>query len=808
VKTARELKPQELYRSCDFGELEFETTDDLEDLTGLLGQPRAVEAVEFGIEVHREGYNIFAFGPDGTGKYSAVQQMLEERAAARPTPPDLCYVHNFKEAAKPRLLELPPGKGCDLCEAMQHLVEEVASALQAAVESDEYHARRRRLEERLEERQGRELSQLEKEASAAGLALLQTPMGIVFAPRDGDEVLSAEKLQEMPEKARAELEVHVERLKKKLQELLRQFSRWKRRKRDQVRELNREVARFAIGPLLEDIREHFAGLDSVTEYLKAVESDIVDNAERLSSQTEQSPQQVLQQALGQQTSESHYRHYRVNLLVDCSGSEGAPVVYEDNPTFLNLVGRVEHVSSMGTMVTDFTLIKPGALHQANGGYLLLDALKLIQHPYAWEGLKRTLRAGRIKIEPLAEALSLISTHSLQPEPAKLDVKIVLLGSPRIYYLLSRLDPDFAELFKVAADFAEELDWNSENREDYARLVAKLAREKELMPFSRDAVARLIEQGARDLGDGRKMSLYMGRVLDLMREADHWAIKEQRDRITAKDIQKAVDARIFRSDRLRDRVQEQIQRGTLLIDTAGAKIGQINGLSVYQLNDFSFGRPSRITARVRLGKGEMVDIEREVELAGPLHSKGVLILAGYLGARFAAEHPLALSASLVMEQSYGGVDGDSASSAELYALLSAISELPLRQSLAVTGSVNQLGEVQAIGGVNMKIEGFFDLCAARGLSGEQGVLIPISNVDHLMLRADIVAAVEAGKFHIYPVTEIDQGIELLTGVEAGEADADGVYPEGSVNGLVAARLAELARKTREFSTPPGKADASA
>jgi predicted ATP-dependent protease len=393
---------------------------------------------------------------------------------------------------------------------------------------------------------------------------------------------------------------------------------------------------------------------------------------------------------------------------------------------------------------------------------------------------------------------------LQPEPVALSVKIVLFGSPRVYYLLSQADPDFGELFKVAADFAEELDWSPDNTERYARLIAKLAREKELKPFDRGAVARVIEQGARDVADARKLSLYMGRVLDLMREADYWAAKSDRATVTVSDVQHAVDARIFRSDRMRERIQEQIGRGTLLLDTEGAKTGQVNGLTVYRLNDFSFGRPSRITARVRLGKGEVVDIEREVELSGPLHSKGVLILAGFLGARFAADRPLALSASLVFEQSYGGVDGDSASSAELYALLSAIAGLPLRQSLAVTGSVNQQGEVQAIGGVNEKIEGFFEVCAARGLSGEQGVLIPSVNAEHLMLRPHVVDAVKAGEFHVYPIATIDQGIELLTGLEAGEQDADGGFPEGSVNALVAKRLDELARRAREFTSAPAEA----
>ncbi len=798
------LKPKALYRTCELEGLDFETTEELDTLDGLLGQPRAVAAMEFGLDIDREGYNVFAFGPDGTGKHSAVRQMLERHARSRPTPPDLCYVHNFEDPQRPRLLELPAGGGQQLCRAMEHVVEELASTLQSALESDEYQLRRRRLDERLEKRQQGLLGELGREAAAAGLALVETPVGILFAPRKDDEILSPDQLRELPEEERRRFEQEAERLKAKLGEVLRRFSRWKREKRAGVRELNREVSRFAIGPLLEEIREHFDGLPAVLAYLDEVERDIVDNAGRLASHREGGASEQLGAALGREPRESSANRYSVNLLVDRQASQGAPVVYEDNPSYPNLVGRVEHVSRGGNLETDFTLIRAGALHRANGGYLLLDALKLLRQPYAWDGLKRALRSKQIKIEALGEALGFVSISSLQPEPAALALKLVLFGERLLYYQLARADSDFGELFKVGADFAEELDWTDANAALYARLIAKLAREKELLPFERAAVARIIERGAREVADSRKLSLYMGRVLDLMREADHHAQREERPTVTAEDVERAIEARTFRSDRLRERVQEEIRRGTLLVDTEGAEIGQINGLSVVQLDDFSFGRPSRITARVRLGKGELVDIEREVELGGPIHSKGVLILAGFLGARFAADRPLSLSASLVFEQSYGGVDGDSASVAELCALLSAVAGVPLAQSLAVTGSVNQQGEVQAIGGVNEKIEGFFDVCAARGLTGEQGVVIPAANVEHLMLRRDVVDAASTGRLRIYPVTTVDEALELLTGLAAGEADAAGRYPKGSFNARVAQRLSALAERAREFSGAPADA----
>ncbi|TNF73138.1 MAG: ATP-dependent protease [Acidobacteria bacterium] len=798
------LTPDQLYRKCDFGKLVFETTHDLEPLEGLLGQPRAVAAVEFGIGIERDGYNIFAFGPPGTGKHTAVQQYLERKAAGDETPGDLCYVNNFEEQHRPKLLQLPTGRGGELRRAMERLVDELTTGLQSALDSEEYQTQRQVLEEQFNERQAKALAELGDEAGKQGLALLRTPAGMAFAPVQDDEILSPEEFSKLPEEDREQLEKDIDSFKEKLQKVLRQFPRWQREARERLRKLNLEVSRFAIQPLIDELREQFTGLDDVQIYLDAVEDDVLENAGRLVGQ-DKSPAQALMQALGggEETDQPSLRRYRVNVLVDHHDTEGAPVVYEDNPTYQNLVGRVEHISQMGALVTDFNLIKAGALHRATGGYLLVDALKLLGLPYAYEGLKRAMQSKQIKIESIGEALSLTSTYSLEPEPVDLEGKIVLLGDSTVYYLLSAYDPEFSELFKVAADFAGQLEWSPENQALYARLIAKLVREDELRPLDREAVARVIEHSARMLEDSEKISLLMSRIFDLLREADYWAGQAERDVVTTEDVQKAIDAGIFRLDRYRERIQEEIDRGTLLLDTSGAKVGQVNGLSVYQLGDFAFGRPSRITARVRLGKGEVLDIEREVELSGPIHSKGVLILGGFLGARYAPEVPLSLSASLVFEQSYGGVDGDSASSAELYALLSAIAEVPIKQTFAVTGSVNQRGEVQAIGGANEKIEGFFDVCTARGLDGEQGVLIPAANVKHLMLREDVVEAVAQGKFNIYAVETVDQGIEILTGKSAGERDGDGEYPEDSINRLVEDRLIDLAETAQEFSGPPEK-----
>jgi lon-related putative ATP-dependent protease len=796
----KELDTEALYQCCDPEQFEFETTADLEDLAEVVGQSRAVEALQFGIGIQREGYNIFALGPVGTGKRSLVRQFFQKQASVEPTPSDWCYVHNFEQPHKPRTLRLPAGKGAELRQDMKELVEELRAALSAAFESEEYQTRRQIIEEEFKERQQQAFETLQQRARERGLTLLRTPAGLALAPMREGEVLSPEELQNLPQEEREHLEADAEELQEELQKILRQVPRWQREARERMKNLNRDMTNFAVGGLIDELREKYADFSEVGDYLNNVQEDVIENARDFLA-SEESPPGGQQNGSGQGSmlpsrmgiGVSALRRYQVNVLVDHSHSEGAPVIYEDNPTYQNLIGRVEQRAQMGALLTDFNLIKPGALHRANGGYLLLDARKVLLQSYAWEGLKRALRAGQIRIESIGQMLSLISTVSLEPEFIPLDVKVALLGNRMLYYLLSQFDPEFSDLFKVEVDFDEQMDRSQQNQALYVQLIATMARKEELHSFDRGAVARIIEYSARMAGDAEKLSAQTRRVGNLLREADYWAGQNGNDVVSVTDVQKAIDAQIYRSDRLRERIQEEIRRGTILIDTEGAKVGQVNGLSVIQLGDSAFGRPSRITARVRLGKGEVVDIEREVELSGPIHSKGVLILSGFLGACYVVDKPLSLSASLVFEQSYSGVEGDSASSAELYALLSAVAQVPIKQSLAVTGSVNQHGQVQAIGGVNDKIEGFFDICKARGLTGEQGVLIPTSNVKHLMLRQDVIEAVDAGRFHIYPIEWVDQGMEILTGMPAGERDEAGNYPEESINYRVEARLADLAEK---------------
>jgi lon-related putative ATP-dependent protease len=798
------LKPLDVERLCwrfNASELPFETTAELPDLTEVIGQARATEAIRFGLGIRREGYNLFVLGPSGTGRHTIVRRFLDHQASTEPVPPDWCYVFNFEKPHKPLALRLPAGVGTRLQRHMERLVEDLRVAIPAAFEAEEYRARRQEIEEGLKEKHERAFEELRREAESHGITLIRTPGGMAFAPVRKGEVISPADFEKLPEDEQKRISAVISALQDQLERIVHQTPQWKRDTQNQVRELDRQVTMAAVGHLLEELKKEYAAYPAVLRYLDAVQQSVIENADDFKRGEEGAEITFLGIPIGRAgagAATASLRRYQVNVLVDHSATRGAPVVHEDNPAHPELVGRVEHLAQMGALVTDFTLIKSGALHRANGGYLVLDARKVLMQPYAWEGLKRCLASHSVRIESLGQMLSLVSTVSLEPEPIPLDVKVVLIGERIIYYLLQYYDPDFRDLFKVAADFEEDMERRDGDPLQYSRLIATLARRESLLPFDRAAVARLIEQAARLAVDIDKLTVNMRDLADVLRESDYWARGNGHAQVGREDVQRAIEARIRRADRLRERMYDDIQRGTILIDTQGTRVGQVNGLSVVGLGDFLFGHPSRITARVRLGKGEVLDIQREVELGGPIHSKGVLILSAFLGARYCADRPLSLSASLTFEQTYGEVEGDSASSAELYALLSALAEAPIRQSLAVTGSVNQHGEIQPIGGVNEKVEGFFDVCKTRGLTGDQGVLIPATNVRHLMLRDDVVEACAQGKFHLYPVTTIDEGIALLTGMPSGERDAEGRFPEDSINRRVEERLAVLAELARAYA----------
>jgi lon-related putative ATP-dependent protease len=798
-----------LYRRCDPAQFAFQTTAELEPLDDTPGQDRAMDAMRFGLGIRREGYNLFAIGPAGTGKRTIIEQFTRRRAASEPTPQDWIYVFNFAEPHKPRALSLPSGRGAALRQDVKTLIDDLRTALPAAFESDDYRQRRQSIDSVFKDRQDQAFRKLQRRAKEHDVGVLRTPVGIGLAPLRNGEVMEPDEFHKLPEAEQERIQGEMNAIHQEFQAIIEQAPKWEAERREKIRELNQEVTQFAIGFRFDSLCERYQDLPNVVEHLKVAERDLAENAEHFLAAQASGQDGVPVEVLARHafTESSPYDRYQINLVVDHAANGGAPVIEEDHPTLQNLVGRVEYRAQFGNLVTDFTMIKPGALHTANGGYLLLDARRLLMQPYAWEELKRALRAGVIQIRSIADMVGMVGTQSLQPEAIPLDLKIVLTGDRVLYYLLAELDPDFHEMFKVAADFDDEMDRTGVSETAYARLIASITKREKIRPLDRGAVARVVEHAARVAGDAEKVTARIELVADLLREADHLATEAGAETITADQVQRAIDLQIYRASRVRERMQEEIRRGTILIDTAGARVGQVNGLSVLQLGGFAFGRPSRISAQIRLGKGEVVDIEREVELGGPIHSKGVMILGGFLGGRFGRQRPLALSASLVFEQSYGGVEGDSASMAELCTILSSLSGVAIRQGIAITGSVNQNGEAQAIGGVNEKIEGFFDVCQAAGLTGDQGVVIPASNVKHLMLRQDVVAAAAAGRFNIYAVATVDEALAVLTGAEPGARDASGQFPAGSINQRVEAELVALADRAKAFAAPEKKESAS-
>jgi len=785
TETRRPLDPELLYKPCDPAEFDFASTEELADTGVIIGQERALDAIQFGIAIEQRGYNVFALGPSGAGKLTASKEIVTREAQRQPAPDDWCYVNNFTHPSKPKALALPAGRGRHFAHDMERLIDELSTALPAAFEGEEYRSREEEIEEEAKERELSALNDLRNEAKRQHISLIETPTGFAFAPVDENNgVLSPDQFQKLSEAEQLAIQNNIARLHQQLQKLLRQFPAWRKEAKEKLKNLHREIAAYAVSHLIEELKESYRQFPRVLDYLEEAQRDIVEHAEDFFPKSEPTP--VL---LAHPSRSSPLLRYKINLLVDHGEHKTAPIVFEELPNHANLIGRVDYQAYMGALVTDFTMIRPGALHLANGGYLFLDARKLLMQPFAWDALKRALQTGEIRIESLERTLSLISTATLEPEPIPLRLKVILIGERLLYYLLNVYDPEFRDLFKVSADFEETLTRDPDSNALYARVIATLARREGLRPFNRDAVIRVIEHSARLAEDAEKLTTHQRSLTDLLKEADYWASKEDRRVITRDDVQTAIDQQIHRADRLRDRIYEAIRRGTLFIHTQGLTIGQVNGLSIISLGDFSFGQPSCITATTRLGTGKIIDIERETELGGAIHSKGVLILSNFLAARYAKANPFSVSASLVFEQSYSMVEGDSASLAELCAILSSLSDLPIDQSLAVTGSVNQHGRVQSIGGVNEKIEGFFDVCKSIELTGHQGVIIPSANIKNLMLREDVVEAARRGQFHVYAVDTVDEALELLTGTASGARDQSGQFPDDSVNGRVEKRLRE-------------------
>jgi lon-related putative ATP-dependent protease len=728
--------------------------------------------------------NAFITGPSGSGKHSVISELLERRAADEKAPSDWVYVNNFKDSRKPIAIELQPGHAREFKEDIDELLELLKTIIPTVFESNEYRNEKEAINQRYLDEQAAIFGYLQDEAQKHGVSMnTASTTRVTFVPMHKGKTLSHDEFEALDDETKQKIQKKLSTFEKLVKEALREISRLNKQQQQEFKAFDKRVTTQAVETLMEELRQKYKEHAKVIDYLISFEEDVINHVHDFTSK----PEEGGLPAFMQDYYAPSFKRYEVNIFISDGDRESAPVIYEDHPTHQNLIGRIEHVSQMGTLVTDFTMIKPGALHKANGGYLLLDVRKLLMSPFSWEELKRVLKAKELRIESLAQQYSLISTATLEPEPIPINLKVVLIGERLFYYLLYHYDPEFGELFKVSADFEDDMPRDDDSMELYAGMIGTIASNDALLPLSSHAVARVIEHASRHAQHIGKMTTHIRTVADLLKESDYWAAKAKREVIEKEDVEQALKAQHDRISRLQERMYEQIEEGTVMIHTSGSAVGQINALTYLSIGASRFGMPTRITAKTRIGKGEIIDIERKVELSGPIHSKGVMILSGYLSSRYAREAPLSLSATLVFEQTYGMIDGDSASSTELYALLSSLSGVPIGQHFAVTGSVNQNGEIQAIGGVNEKIEGFFDICKRLEPDSKHAVLIPQSNVKHLMLKSEIVDAVKNGTFEIYPVSTIDEGIAILTGVEAGEADGEGNYPEESVNGKVIAQL---------------------
>lgn len=792
--TESRLIPAEKLRwNCDPELLDFETTAELPDFNDAIGQKRALRSIEFGLGVDSAGFNLYISGETGTGRNSTIASILNKRAKSEQQPHDWVYVNNFKDSDSAISLDLPAGMGSELSADMKELIEAFRTDIPKALESSEYETRRSELLESYQTASNDLFQELEKASEKFGFSLQRTVSGLVIVPQKAGRNYTQEEYDALNEKKRIKLETQGKELTEKLNEVLRKVREQEKATKDALAEADRELGMSCLGHRLQPLREKYAQLSKVLLYLDSVQEDILNTLDDFKPQSTQ-PQIP---GIKMPRQEPTFERYQVNLLVDNKQTDGAPVIFESNPTYNNLFGRIEHVMQYGGVaVTDFTMIRSGALHRANGGYLVIDAREVLINPFVWDSLKRCIRNNEIRIEDVLEQYRFMTMISLKPEPVQMRAKIVLIGTPWIYYLLFHLDPDYRKFFKVKAEFDSRVTRTPEIMRDYALFVASHCREQGLLPFHKSGVAALLEHTARMADDQSKLSSQFMEIADFIREISFWATKEGHTIINGDDVRNAAEENLYRVNRIEERMQELYDDGIIMVDTAGAVVGQINGLSVIGLGDHTFGRPTRITATVYSGQDGMVNIEREVKLSGPIHDKGVLILTGYLGGTFAEKKPLSLSASICFEQSYDGIEGDSASSTELYALLSALSGVAIKQGIAVTGSVNQRGMVQPIGGVNHKIEGFFTVCRSQGLTGEQGVMIPKSNERHLMLHKDIIEAVKNGQFHIWSVETIEQGIEILTGVAAGVRGKNGNFSKGSIYQLVDSRLQTMSNRLKE------------
>jgi lon-related putative ATP-dependent protease len=778
-----------LKNKVELENLDFTTTEEVPPLEGIIGQERAKRALEFGLKIKSKGYNIFVSGITGSGRTTSVEQAVKKIAQKGNTPDDWCYVYNFGNPDTPNVLRFPPGKANEFKRDMEVLVNDLKVELPKTFESKIYEEHRNQIIKDFQNKKNELFEQIERAAKEANFHIKHTPSGIIFEPLIEGEKLKEEELEKLTEEAKNEIRKKQEILYEELEEILRRIREFEKETKEKLNRLERETAEFTITPKINELKEKYKDYEDVCKYLDDVFKDMVENIEDFKEKKEFE----LLPGIRFSDRESSLYKYTVNVLIDNSKTKGAPVVKETNPTAYNLCGRIEYKPQFGAMVTDFTMIKPGALHKANGGYLILQVLDVLKNYFAWETLKRALKNDEIIIEDLNEQFRLINTPTLRPAPIPLNVKVILIGHPVFYYLLYTYDEDFRKLFKVRADFSLMMNKDKKGLKSYASFISKICREENLRHFDKFAVRKIIEYGSRIVGDRDKLTTRFIDIADIVREANFWAEMDNSPIVQEKHVKKALEEKIYRSNLIEKRIEELIKEGTIIVDTDGEKIGEINGLSYISIGDYSFGKPTKITCNVYVGRNGVINIDREVKLAGRIHNKGFLILNNYINEKYGQEGIIAFSASICFEQLYEEIEGDSASSTEIYVLLSALSNVPIKQGIAVTGSVNQKGEIQPVGGINEKIEGFYYTCKIKGLTGKQGVIIPERNLKHLVLNDEVIEAIEKGLFHIWAVKTIDQGIEILTGIPAGEKRQDGTYPEGTINYLVTKRIKELTEK---------------
>ncbi|MBU0683262.1 MAG: ATP-binding protein [Candidatus Omnitrophota bacterium] len=793
----RKLKTNELKKTCNPSLFPFKTTEDYVYEYEPPHQERGVNAIDFGLNVKSEGYNIFVCGSPGTGRNTQVNKAVNEIAARQETPNDWLYVFNFLREDEPSAIRLPAGRGFIFKKDMEELVGELKVEIPKAFESEDYEIRRQDLLKEYKTKRDTTLEEVENNAFEEGFMLKQSATGVILVPRSGTQKMTSSEYEKLPKAEKEKLDKKKHELHIKIEQVLSEVRAMEKDAKMRIKELEKEVVLFSVRHIMDELRFKYREFEDIIEYFNHVQEDVVGNIDDF-KEDEENPQGAIFGLKGAPPKDK-FKKYEVNLLIDHRHSTGAPVIKEPNPTYYNLLGRIEYASHFGSMTTDFTMIAPGALHKANGGYLILQAMDVLSSFMAWEAIKRVIRNHEIKVEDINEQFRLISTTSLKPKPIPCDIKIVLVGPPWLFQMLYKFDENFRKMFKIKADFDVEMNRDMEKIKKYAAFIKVRCEEEGLRHFDRNAVAKVVEYGSKLISDQDKLSARFMYIVDILREANYWAGKDNADYVDATHVNKAIHEKIYRSSLIEEKIIELIKKNVLMIDVKKEFVGQVNGLAVLDIGEYMFGKPTRITGRTYMGKAGVVDIERQVKMGGSIHSKGFMILTGYFGEKFAQDAPLSLNASICFEQSYDGVDGDSASSTEAYCLLSSLSGVPIKQSIAVTGSMNQHGMVQPVGGINEKIEGFYHVCKVKGLTGKQGVIIPELNVKHLMLEDEVIEAVRKRKFHIWSVETVDEGIEILTGKKAGKKNSFGKYPKGTINCLVDQKLKEYSKKFTELGS---------